>query len=126
MKTRKLTTLEKRAQAMCQTIRAHGAYTVEVEWNRSSTWGMCPRIQYHGETAARASGCGYCKHSAVLAEALCWLGETEEERHAIARTSGAGVSSVRDALARVGWTLETVAGGKTYDVHTVRRTPTTH
>ena len=121
MKT-KLTTLEKRALAYCETLKRNGGGTVSVVWSKSATWGMCPRVEnYNGEKVAHASGCGYCKHSAVLAESLCWLGETEEEQHSIGRKSSAGVSSVRHALAAIGWELESIGRWKTYDVHTLKR-----
>ena len=124
MKT-KLTTTEKRASNLCESIRdtaTHGGkYPVEVEWITSRTWGSNPRVMYRGEKCTNISGCGYCKHSAALASALCYLGETEEQQHAIARTGGAGVSSVAEALAAQGWKLESVASGRAHDSYHVTR-----
>ena len=125
MKT-KLTTLERRAAAMCERIRQAcqhpgEVFPVTVEWAKSSTWGSCPRVEYHGEKVAHASGCGYCKLSTVLADALHWLGDTDEQRHSIACAGGAGVGTVRARLADAGWQLNDISSGKTFDCFTVER-----
>lgn len=127
MKTKapKLTTTEKRALALCQSIRQSvtdgGSYPLTVEWVASRTWGSNPRIMHHGGKCTNVSGCGYCKHSTALAEALRWLGETEDQQHEIGRQGGAGISSVTRALAEQGWVLEYVTGGKGYDAYTIRK-----
>ena len=127
MKTKipKLTVTEKRAVALCDAIRDYcrdgGSYPLTVEWIESRTWGSNPRIMHHGEKCTNVSGCGYCKHSTALADALRWLGESEDARHEIGRKAGAGVSSVQSALAAQGWILESVAGGKRFDCYTIRR-----
>ena len=124
MKT-KLTTTERRAVALCQSIRQAcqngGSYPLTVEWVKSATWGSNPRIMHRGEKSTNVSGCGYCKHSTALADALCHLGETEEARHAIARTGGAGVSTVQARLKEYGWILEYVTAGKAFDCYTIRK-----
>lgn len=120
MKT-KPTITERRAAAMCATIAKAGSGTVEIEWKRSATWGLCPRIMFNGEKVAHASGCGYDKRSAVLAEALCHLGTTDEQRHRIASTSGCGESSTAAALAECGWTLECIHNGRTVEVYKLER-----
>lgn len=120
MKT-KMTVTEKRAAAFCEYIRKAGNHSFTVEWVKSATWGSNPRIMHHGEKVTSVSGCGYCKHSTALADALCGLGETEEQRHRIARTGGAGVSSTKAALAECGWILENVASGKSYDAYVIAR-----
>lgn len=120
MKT-KLTTIEKRAASFCESIRAGETSSFTVEWVKSNTWGNNPRILHHGEKCTNVSGCGYCKHSTALADALCGLGETEEQRHSIARKGGAGVSSVQSALADAGWDLKCVANGKAFDCYTITR-----
>ncbi len=126
-KAPKLTTTEKRAKALCESIRRNtengGSDSITVEWIDSRTWGSNPRIMHHGEKCTNVSGCGYCKHSTALAEALRWLGETEELRHAIGRKAGVGVSSVQSELAAQGWKLECVASGKKFDVYTIARIP---
>jgi hypothetical protein len=127
MKTKasKLTTTEKRAVALCESIRQTvtdgGSYPVTVEWVDSRTWGSNPRILHHGEKVTNVSGCGYCKHSTALAEALRWLGSTEEEKHSIGRKGGAGVRAVVDALAECGWKLECVSSGKSWDAYHVSK-----
>ena len=120
-KPAKLTTMERRAAALCAELTQCGGGTVDIDWAKSATWGLCPRVLWRGEKAAHASGCGYCKESTVLAEALRFLGATPEARMAIRRTGGAGVSSVEDALKAQGWRLTKVASGKMYDAFTVRR-----
>lgn len=124
-KTPKLTTTEKRAVALCDSIRQStrdgGNYPVTVEWIESRTWGSNPRIMHHGGKCTNVSGCGYCKHSTALAEALRWLGETEDARHAIGRKAGVGVRAVVDELQAQGWILESAASGKSFDAYTIRK-----
>ena len=117
----RLTTTEKRAQGLCDYLSRNDGGTITVEWIASRTWGSNPRVMHNGEKCTNISGCGYCKHSACLASALCYLGENEEQRRAIARTQGVGVSSVRDALTAIGWKMECVTSGKSYDVYTLSR-----
>ena len=129
MKT-KLTTTEKRAMALCETIKQScqtpgNSHPLEVEWIKSATWGANPRILHRGEKVTNVSGCGYCKHSTALADALRFLGETEEEMHSIRRKGGAGVSSVISALRDCGWKLEPVAAGRNYDCYQISRLPET-
>jgi len=116
-----MTTTEKRANALCESIRRNDGGSVTVEWIKSATWGSNPRIMHYGDKCTNISGCGYCKHSAALASALCYLGTTEEAQRSIARTQGMGVSSVRDALAALGWNLDCVASGKSFDVYELSR-----
>lgn len=100
MKT-KLTRMETRAQAWCERVKESDIgepSTFAVEWRRSRTWGRIAVIETHEGKAAEASGCGYNKESAALAQFLEYLGETEDERRAIARNAGAGFSSVACAL----------------------------
>lgn len=114
-KPRKLTTLEKRAKRFCEDLVRYSGGCFTVEWKKSAMYGHCPSLEYCGEKIAYAGGCGYCKLSACLAEALCWLGSTPEQCSSIARTQGAGVSSVQGALRAIGWNLEGVAGSSTSD-----------
>jgi hypothetical protein len=122
MKT-KLTKRETRAAALCESIRRNDGGSVTVEWVNSRTWGSNPRILHHGEPVTDVSGCGYCKHSTALADALRFLPETEEGQAKVHRTGGAGVSSVIAALAAQGWTLAPVASGKGFDAYTLARIP---
>jgi hypothetical protein len=122
MKTKnKLTTLETRASNLCQSIRDGLTTSVSVDWVKSREYGQNPRIYHHGEKCTTVSGCGYCKLSAALADVLQYLGNTEEQRLAIARTGGAGVSAVTCALAAAGWSFAPTASGRTYDVYSIAR-----
>lgn len=122
-----MTIRQKRARAFCEHIRDNSDFltTINVDWARSRDWGLNPRIEYRGKKVAFASGCGYCKLSTVLAEALYFLGDTPEEELSIACCGGAGVSSLIDRLKTLGWELNPVASGKTYDCYTIRRISTT-
>jgi len=122
MKT-KLTKRETRAAALCESIRRNDGGSVTVEWVNSRTWGSNPRILHHGEPVTDVSGCGYCKHSTALADALQFLPETEEGQTSVAQKGGAGVSSVMAALAAQGWILTYVTGGKGFDAYTLARVP---
>ena len=115
IKPRKLTTLEKRAWEFCVDLIRYEGGQFTVEWKKSSMYGHCPSIEYSGAKIAHAGGCGYCKLSAVLAEALAWLGTDSDQRLSIGRTQGAGVSAVQSALLAIGWKLEGIAGSKTSD-----------
>lgn len=121
---RKLTTLERRAKAMCDGFRAQydkdDGPLVVVKWTKSRTWGMCPSI-YDGERVAYASGCGYDKLSAVLSEALCWMGTTPELRMAIACCGGSGVFMVQGALRAAGWDLRAGYTDSTTDTYSLIR-----
>lgn len=72
--TKKLTRLE-----MAKAAPALGSLSISVEWVRSRTWGANPtatvqaydqRGQYIGTYTGHASGCGYDKESAAVADAL--------------------------------------------------------
>jgi hypothetical protein len=118
----KLTTVEQRAKAYCETIRRTGAGQITIEWRKSRTWGSNPIVEnYAGEKCCSVSGTGYCKESTALADVLQFLGSTDEHRNNVARTGGAGVSSVVAALQAIGWKLEAIAKTKTADVYQVTR-----
>ena len=121
-KMAKLTTCETRAKSYCESIGQYGNAQLVVEWRKSKMWGQNPVIENHlGEKCCSVSGCGYCKESTALADVLQFLADTEEQRSAIARTGGAGVSSVTAALASIGWKLERIAGTKSADVYRIER-----
>jgi hypothetical protein len=118
----KLTIVEQRAKAYCETIRNNGAGQITIEWRKSRTWGSNPVIEdYAGKKCCNVSGTGYCKESTALADVLRFLGETDEQRNNVARTGGAGVSSVVAALQAIGWKIEAIAKTKTADVYQVTR-----
>ena len=118
MKKPKLTPTERRAHAFCAAIRAGTVRSFTVEWIKSRTWGRCPRIRWKGDKVAHASGCGYDKHSAVLAQVLRWLPEDSEQQRRIAAAGGSGVSVIRALLTECGWTLETQEG-RAEDSHSI-------
>jgi hypothetical protein len=115
MKT-KLTTVEKRALNLCQSIIRNEGGQIDVVWSKSAMYGMNPRIEYHGEKCTNVSGCGYDKLSQCLADCLRFLAPIDSEIHgAIHGTGGAGESSTEKALLKTGWKLEKLSSGKTWD-----------
>lgn len=110
------TTLEKRAAAACASIQEAGSGAIEVYWNKSRTWGNCPVIYWCGEKAAYASGCGYDKLSSVLADFLRWLAPDT-----VLRSGGAGVRSVIEELAALGWELVQTYDGRDEDGFEIKR-----
>lgn len=119
----RLTTTEKRAVEFCANILRLGLGEFSVEWKRSAMYGHNPSILNHrGEKMTNVSGCGYCKHSTALVNVLCWLFPAGSIGHnEVARTGGAGVSSVKDAIAKYGWNLETLASGKSWDAYRISK-----
>ena len=111
----KLTIMEKRAKAACDQIMEWDKGSIDVVWRRSPTWGKCPSILWRGKKAAYASGCGYCKLSAVLSEYLRWLVPD------VGRCNGAGVSSVQECLEKNGWILTRTYEGPVNDGFELRR-----
>lgn len=121
-KTRKLTTVERRAANYCGDLNQYNGGRIVIEWKKSATWGSNPVIEsYHGK-CTNVSGCGYCKESTALADVLCFLFPVDSDAYNdVRRTGGAGVSSVVTALAKHGWTLEKLCGTKTSDVYDLKR-----
>lgn len=113
------TTLERRAAAACAQIQEWGSCDFSVEWVKSSTWGFCPRVVWRGEKVAHASGCGYDKLSAVLAEFLTWLVADS----ATDLGHGCGLGTVQDRLAKCGWRLEHTYNGAREDGFRLTRLP---
>lgn len=111
------------AEALCNQAKQEGSVFFSVEWTRSRTWGQCPKVLYRGDVAARASGCGYDKQSAALAEALSPLGETKEGRIAIGACRAAGLRALQAALAGLGWTLVQEYDGKREEGYHLHRAP---
>lgn len=122
-KAPRLTVTEKRAAAFCASLVQFNGGNVSVDWIKSATWGMNPRIVDRGGKCSNISGCGYCKLSACLAQVLRFLFPINSAAYSeVWGTSGAGESSVMSALAKHGWTLTKNASGKTYDVYTLTKT----
>ncbi len=109
------TKLEKNAFAAMIRCRELDGLHLLVEWKKSRNYGNCPSLTSRSfGKLSYASGCGYDTLSAVLADAMRWLGETAEQQRAIWRTGGCGACSVQEALSSVGWKL-TIREGKTED-----------
>jgi hypothetical protein len=113
-KTPKLTTIEQRAYDYCQRILEWGQADIAVEWKKSSMYGYNPVISSHYGKCTNISGCGYDKLSACLASFLCYM-FTGDAQRSVAVTQGCGVSSVQDALLKLGWKLDRTANGNTFD-----------
>ena len=101
--TRKLTTMEQRAKTTLHKLSPEGG-----DWEQTElvvNWSQAghPSLYINRERCAHASGGGYCKLSAVLADVLRFLpGLTDEESRVVWSRSGAGVSSVIRALDNIG------------------------
>lgn len=116
--------------------------TVDIEWARSRTWGKNPTstAQAYGghtmqKTRGHASGCGYDKESAAIAEALNASpavmrilyqhaergGEFAYSVHTFAGVpsfdGGCGVSCFRPVFEGVGYAWQDVAHGRNYDAY---------
>lgn len=116
---------EQAAMNYCAYIKevcAAGSHvTLTVEWKKNKTWGQNPRIDNHmGEKCCSIGGCGYDKESAALSGVLRHLGETEEERNIISRTSGTGVQAVLDALFQCGYLMKHMVGLKHSTIYEIR------
>lgn len=120
---------------------------ISVEWHRSRTWGNCPKVEARttgGYFTGSASGCGYDKESAAIAQALNQsravlkaLYDVKEQNieksneeclgygsgYGIlpALAGGVGVSCFRSIFERLGYKWECTASGKTFDVYSVTK-----
>lgn len=120
---------------------------ITVEWSKSSMWGLNPHAETrtnNGLYYGTASGCGYDKESASIAEALnqdysvlymlyakedCRLGQKEDisRRDFVGYGSGygvlpsfeggVGVSSHKNIFENCGYKFETVSIGKTFNLY---------
>lgn len=115
MAKRRLTKTEKEARECCANARTYGSATINVEWNKSRTWGYCPRVEMMGRVVARASGCGYDKLSGALATALRFLADDEAGERAIWGAAGCGESTLIRVLGEHGWQLTRTASGRMFD-----------
>lgn len=119
--TKKLTAMERRAKQYAEEVRTYGSAQLSVYWKQNRTWGLNPSVEGNGIKIGYASGCGYCKESAALANALRFLGADDEEQESVWRTSGCGVESVAQALQRIGYELQTRHIGKREHAYRVIR-----
>ena len=124
--------------------QAEGArwFDINVEWTRSSTWGSNPHAKVYApgcSTNGTASGCGYDKESAAVAEAL--NGNPEIMKllyqyidagnilaygvHVFAGMpsfqGGVGVSCFARIFEIMGYNWKTLASGKTFDAYEVTK-----
>ena len=109
---------DRNAKEVAASILSDGnglTYSLSMEWKRSRVWGANPVLTYNGTTVAKASGCGYDKESAALADFLSRLVPEA------ARSSGAGFQSVVDAMAAAGWELKKTYCGVREDGYELRR-----
>lgn len=108
MKKPRMSTAEKNAREFFAKMDKEAGFGVYVVETPSRTWGYTAKV----ETAAGvrisdiASGCGYCKCSTALGDTLGYLFEPPE-RYDITKHCGAGVDSVRRAMAEKGWECQT-------------------
>ena len=122
MKIRRLTKTEKNAIRLCAGI-GKNPLAFAVEWKPSRTWGRTAGLYWQGLKCSLASGCGYDKLSAALADALRWIFPRDTDAHdEIVLTQGAGERAVAAALARHGYTLAPVFQNKTTNAYTIAKT----
>jgi predicted dehydrogenase len=123
----KLNKTEQRALEACRDIRANARAgspsTVALKWTKRGLAARVASVRYAGERIASAGGGNYDKRSHALAAALQWLGETPEQRRAVAMTGGAGVSCLASALAALGWHLEQVSDVRNVETYTLTLRP---
>lgn len=124
---------------------------ISVEWKKSATWGANPTAEVRVLTTdgyklfiGKASGCGYDKESAAIAQALnqsySFLNliysirennTTESLRELLGYGSGyglfprleggVGVSCFRSIFEKLGFKWEDISHGKSFDVYTVSK-----
>lgn len=123
-------------------VEAPAAVSVVVEWRKNRTWGMNPRARVAAERVATygsASGCGYDKQSAAIANAFNQNPETLKilYDHAEAGETfpygvdvwaglpsfagGCGVSCFYQIFEACGYTFRKVASGEMFDVYEITR-----
>lgn len=143
---------EKARAAKLEKLEAAAAYNlpsfanVSVEWKKSNMWGYNPTATIsadHRRTQGHASGCGYDKGSAAIAEAcnlnpeiMRILYEHAEKGGAFPYSvhtfagvpsfdGGCGVSCFGPVFDACGYTWRNVASGRLYDAFTIERKPQT-
>lgn len=115
---------------------------VSVEWKKSRTWGYNPTASvYAGNcySTGHASGCGYDKHSACIANAfddnMCVLKIIYKHAEKGGKfpygvsvyaglpsfDRGVGVSCFYDIFSACGYTFRTVATGELFNAHTIEK-----
>lgn len=123
--------------------------SISVEWKRSSTWGANPTAttgSNYTTATGKASGCGYDKESAAIAEALNQDPAVMRELYALADQAlaegvsyrefigygsgynivpyfegGVGSSCFWSIFKRMGFTVRCAGSGKMFDCYTVEK-----
>lgn len=116
------TTLQKRAAYALSGLSQDSPNVFTVEWRKSSTWGRIAVIcNHHGEKVAEASGCGYDKLSAVIADYLMWAPFISTEDSArIAGLGGTGYGNLQSVINEsTGLDIKQLSSGKTSDTFQV-------
>ena len=112
-----------------------------IEWKKSQTWGSNPTatLEVWNESGfervyvAKASCCGYCKESAVMANVFnqspsikkLLLNSSNENKTAYGMRGerfsggGVGVSSLQNAFSVCGFELKRVATGRNFDAYSI-------
>lgn len=96
--------MEQALERAAAEIQRNGFANIILESVPSRTWGFVARIKWRGEVCARASGCGYDKHGACLADFL-------RPVCGVSVNGAAGVRVVALACAEAGWILEHTYSG---------------
>lgn len=112
---------EKNAIDVCNRIRTRNSAMLSIQWVKSRTWGMNPNVYCYNLVVGKASGCGYDKESAALAEFLHFLPTDTSQQMDVHSKSGCGFNSLADALHKTGWLLEKTYSGKVEDAYTISR-----
>ena len=115
---------------------------ISIEWKKSSIWGMNPHAELtvyskngYARYKATASGCGYCKLSAVMADVfnqslslrkLILNNDNNDTlvyglRDTYFSSGGVGVSTLQNAFDCLDLNLKQTATGKTFDVFAVNK-----
>jgi hypothetical protein len=101
----KLTTIEKRAILFCNKIKERGAGECRLKFSRGRDYENCSLLNSSGDKIGYATGCGYDKESSVVADALRFLGNTEDEIQSIWLCSGCGNDQLIRTLDDLGWVV---------------------
>lgn len=123
-------------------VEAPAAVSVVVEWHNSRMWGANPHAIVTGDkrrSEGRASGCGYDKQSAAIANAFNQNPEILKILYDHAKAGGVfpygvdvwaglpsfdggcGVSCFYQIFEACGYTFRQVASGKMFDVYEITR-----
>lgn len=137
-------------ESVFNTTKEIETISISVEWKKSKTWGNNPtatvNINFKDYTRAvyigKASGCGYDKESAAIAEALNQCNELKKLLYVVKNENaeaknqdifgygagygnlpyfegGVGVSCYNSIFDKIGFKFSKTAWGKTFDVYQI-------